>query len=771
MGFYFCDAAGECSLRSPQPGGIVLTMAPPVAAIAFTHHWIECPGRTTFVGSAGTETFLPPFRPGTYFVGAANIGDIATVTLESTCFPQESWDDLLFVPGSGPPPPTETDVRLVKTGPRLMAGDADVQYGLQVHNDGAAPAVGVRVTDFVPPELTFQAAFPPPQGTFERAVTLGFGDVAAGGRADGLMALHTLPFEGALGDPRISCESAMVNVAIATSTSEDPNRANNSALHVARFDKSTRAGIPENCTNGIDDNCDGQTDCGDDACNCVPAYLAGPAVVGCESGFEPILPSRNGGPLICARPADRDSAQHHCEVPRGACGGVRVPSWCCELQTWSTVTPEALSRINACNVGVPGCVPRDPNFKEADPPVNVNGYGYAFPGQRMRYVLHYENVGDADAHDVLVIDALDEDLDASTLTVQDGGVYDPAERTITWTDPVVPPQTPRSVSFSVNLRGDAPSETRVRNVATVVFPDAVPPTRIDTNFVEHMVILPAQAPVADLKVIGCEGEGAGQWRVRLLNEGHAFAYNVSATILDPPASVSVLQGTARFSHPDDPSPGQFATTVAKSTTRSEGTVSFTTLTPGDACPALNWRLTYENFTGQSFERVVQSAPDQDRDAVPDASDNCPGVYNPTQADADGDGRGDACENQPPDCAAAVASVPKIWPPNHQWVSVKPLGVTDPDGGPVTVKVTGVRQDEPVHGPGCTHGPDAQVQAGKAKVRAERKGGGDGRVYHLAFTARDATGATCSGVVKTCVPHSGPQGSCVDQGPLFDSTRR
>ena len=551
-GFYFCGPTGECGLRSPYPGGIVVAITPPVAAIAFVHRWFECPGLTTFIGSAGTEVYEPPFPPGSYFVGAANIGDITGARLESQCFPQETWDNMLFVPGSGPPPPTETDVRLLKTGPALMAGDADVQYGLQILNEGAATAAGVRVTDFIPPELTFQSSFPPPQGTFERSVTLGFGDVPAGGDASGLMALHTLPFEGPLTEPHLSCETSMVNVAIATSASPDTNLLNNRTLHVARFDKSTRFGIPEICTNGIDDNCDGRTDCGDSACNCVPAYLGGPSVVGCEGGFEPVVPALANGTLICARPAGRNAVQHHCEVPRGACGGVRVPSWCCELQTWSTVTPEALARLDQCNVGVPGCVPRDPNFKDTDPPVNINGYGYAFAGQRMRYVLHYENVGDADAHDVLVIDALDEDLDAGTLTVEDGGVYDAATRAITWTDPVVPPHAPRAVRFSVNLRADAPELTRVRNVGTVVFPDAVPPTRIDTNFVEHMVIAPGHAPVADLKVIGCDPEGGNRWRVRLLNEGHSFAYNVTAAIVDPPASVTVLEGSSPLLAPRRP---------------------------------------------------------------------------------------------------------------------------------------------------------------------------------------------------------------------------
>ncbi len=38
------------------------------------------------------------------------------------------------------------------------------------------------------------------------------------------------------------------------------------------------------------------------------------------------------------------------------------------------------------------------------------------------------------------------------------------------------------------------------------------------------------------------------------------------------------------------------------------------------------------------------APDGDFDFVPDASDNCPTMYNPEQADADGDGSGDVCED-------------------------------------------------------------------------------------------------------------------------------
>jgi hypothetical protein len=60
------------------------------------------------------------------------------------------------------------------------------------------------------------------------------------------------------------------------------------------------------------------------------------------------------------------------------------------------------------------------------------------------------------------------------------------------------------------------------------------------------------------------------------------------------------------------------------------------------------------------------------------------------------------------------------------------------------------------------------------VRAERTGSkqvpGDGRVYHIGFTATDPAGASCSGTVTVCVPHDQGQGSaCVDGGPLYDST--
>lgn len=61
----------------------------------------------------------------------------------------------------------------------------------------------------------------------------------------------------------------------------------------------------------------------------------------------------------------------------------------------------------------------------------------------------------------------------------------------------------------------------------------------------------------------------------------------------------------------------------------------------------------------------------------------------------------------------------------------------------------------------------------ASVRAERAGSksvpGNGRIYHIAFTASDGLGGSCSGTVLVSVPHDQRGAAAVDDGPLFDST--
>lgn len=127
-------------------------------------------------------------------------------------------------------------------------------------------------------------------------------------------------------------------------------------------------------------------------------------------------------------------------------------------------------------------------------------------------------------------------------------------------------------------------------------------------------------------------------------------------------------------------------------------------------------------------------------------------------------------NRPPDCTTAVADQTGLWPPNHKFVPINVLGVTDPDGDAVTVTIDTIFQDEAVDAPGSGNtAPDGRgVGTATAEVRAERVGDGNGRVYHIGFTADDGQGATCSGVVQVGVPVS-KKATAVDDGSLFDST--
>jgi len=131
-------------------------------------------------------------------------------------------------------------------------------------------------------------------------------------------------------------------------------------------------------------------------------------------------------------------------------------------------------------------------------------------------------------------------------------------------------------------------------------------------------------------------------------------------------------------------------------------------------------------------------------------------------------------NQPPDCSGAIPSVDILWPPNHKLIPVEVLGVIDPDGDPIQIRIDSIFQDEPLntYGDG-TAIPDADgVGASIALLRAERSGtkkvAGNGRVYHVLFTALDGRGGMCEGEVVVAVPHD-MKHAIIDDGPTVDST--
>jgi uncharacterized repeat protein (TIGR01451 family) len=125
-------------------------------------------------------------------------------------------------------------------------------------------------------------------------------------------------------------------------------------------------------------------------------------------------------------------------------------------------------------------------------------------------------------------------------------------------------------------------------------------------------------------------------------------------------------------------------------------------------------------------------------------------------------------NHNPVCTAATTGLGLLWPPNHKLVNGQIAGVTDVDPGDViTLAISGITQDEPVNdeADGNTS-PDATIGSnGAFKVRAERSGQGDGRVYRVAFSASDGEGGDCAGSLRIGVPHDqGGQPAPIDSAP-------
>jgi hypothetical protein len=112
------------------------------------------------------------------------------------------------------------------------------------------------------------------------------------------------------------------------------------------------------------------------------------------------------------------------------------------------------------------------------------------------------------------------------------------------------------------------------------------------------------------------------------------------------------------------------------------------------------------------------------------------------------------------CAQAQPSHATLWPANGKLVKVKIVGAGKPD----ELAISGIWQDEAVGSEA-----DGLVDGQEAWLRAERNEGGNGRVYHLAFTATYRGGGTCEHEVLVTVPPDKAT-KAIDDGPLADSTK-
>ncbi|MDD1711111.1 MAG: hypothetical protein LUQ37_09415, partial [Methanoregulaceae archaeon] len=129
-------------------------------------------------------------------------------------------------------------------------------------------------------------------------------------------------------------------------------------------------------------------------------------------------------------------------------------------------------------------------------------------------------------------------------------------------------------------------------------------------------------------------------------------------------------------------------------------------------------------------------------------------------------------NFKPNVSMAYPSQESLWPLNNQYIDVTIEGVIDPYDE-VTICIISITSDEPTTAGNKNMAPDADpscIGTDTARIRAERLGDGNGRVYMITFVATDSMGAEVEGTVKVCVPHDqGKISECIDDGQLYDAT--
>ncbi len=225
----------------------------------------------------------------------------------------------------------------------------------------------------------------------------------------------------------------------------------------------------------------------------------------------------------------------------------------------------------------------------------------------------------------------------------------------------------------------------------------------------------------------------------------------------------------------NPASGSFfpvGTTPVACETASEDSCTFTVTVndvqaPSITCPA--------NLSLSTDPGVCSAVVNY---AVPTATDNCPGIGATACAPPSGavfpkgatpvgcavdDAAGNmsncgfsvtVSDNEPPKVFCSVAT-PRLWPPNHELVDVG-LTASAVDNCasplPITVQVFGDEDDEMPTGDG-NFSPDARdIAPGTLRLRRERRGDADGRVYLSVESTSDGSGNSSFACCTVAVPH-------------------
>jgi hypothetical protein len=117
----------------------------------------------------------------------------------------------------------------------------------------------------------------------------------------------------------------------------------------------------------------------------------------------------------------------------------------------------------------------------------------------------------------------------------------------------------------------------------------------------------------------------------------------------------------------------------------------------------------------------------------------------------------------------------VWPPNHKYRTITPqmmvVSATDACGVPLDLSlalVLEIRSDEPddATGDGKTVNDILVTCPNRVDLRAERAGGGNGRVYTIVYRFFTENGVSADGVGTVIVPHDASGKTGVDDGTSY-----
>jgi uncharacterized repeat protein (TIGR01451 family) len=338
-------------------------------------------------------------------------------------------------------------------------------------------------------------------------------------------------------------------------------------------------------------------------------------------------------------------------------------------------------------------------------------------------------------------DALDQDF---ALVIYNA--VEAADLAVTKSDSPDPVVTGSNLTYTINLTNGGPSVA-----ATALLTDAIP---AGTTF--QSLTFPAgwaclTPPVGGTGAVNCSKASVAA--------GESAAFSLVVNVSCALANGTIISNTVHVSSATlDPNP---ANNTATTTTTASNPP------PVITCPA---NVSVPNDAGKC-SAVVSYPP-------PGVTDNCPGVTvacappsgstfpvgqtTVTCTATDSGGATSTCtfhvtvnDVEPPVVSCSVARS-LLWPPNHDLVNV---GLTatavDVCSGvlPVTVGVSGDEDDETPTGDG-RFSPDAKSPgSGTLRLRSERIGNRDGRVYLIVPKAVDQSGNTGFTCCTAVVPHS------------------